>query len=260
MKRILLLIFLTSNYFGNAQNLVSNGNMEVFSFPNSSPDDWSSASDFGGFSQNTTDFTEGLSSVEFRAEFSDLSMFTRVDIPLEAGKTYTIRYDYKYLGNNFDSNTNIEFSFFSVSPSFSLAADIQDNNWNTATAQFTPTVTKLDSEATIKVIPANGPDFDYKVLIDNVQVFVNTGLSNTEFNLEKNISIVSSINKQFKIKKTSDITITNVTAYSILGKEQQIVNESKDYSHFNLNSLSSGIYILQIATNKGRMAKKVFVK
>lgn len=260
MKRILLSVFLAFNYLCIAQNLVSNGNMELFSSPTSTPTGWSSSSDFGTFNQNTTDFTEGVSSVEFTASFSDLMMFTLVDIPLESGKTYTITYDYKYLGNNFDSNNNIEFSFYSATAPFLHGTNIQNNNWNTVTTQFTPTETKSDFEATIRVKPASGPDFDYKVLIDDVQVFESLPLSTLDLPLNEKISIVAIADKQFKIKKTSDISIVNVNAYSVLGKKLDITTEYKDYSQFNLNTFSSGVYILQITTNKGQLVKKVFIK
>jgi len=261
MKKILLLVFLASNYFGNAQNLVFNGNMELFSSENSSPDGWSSSSDFGGFLQNTTDFSEGESSVEFTTAFgSDLSMFTLVDIPLEAGKTYAIKYDYKYLGNNFNADDNIEFSFFSTTNPFLSGTNIQDNNWNTVVAEYKPTETKPDFEASIKVKPASGNDFAYIVLIDNVQVFEITSLSNSDFDLNKKISVLSLKDKQFQIKKTSDIIISNLNAYSILGTKQRISNTSDDFSKFDLSNLSSGIYILQISSNKGNIVKKILVK
>lgn len=244
----------------NAQNpnLVFNGNMEVFPALGSTPDGWSSASDFGGFTQNTTDFSEGASSVEFITTFSDLMLFTTVDIPLEAGKTYTIQYSYKYLGGSFNASDNIEFSFFSSTAPFLHGTNIQDNNWNTVITQFTPTETRPDFEATIRVIPA-GFESDYRVLIDDVQVFEAAPLSNTDFNLDDNISVTYDSNKQFKILKTTNITILDITAYALNGKQLQISNTVKDYSNFKLNTQSSGIYILQISTNKGQLSKKVFV-
>ncbi|WP_396600308.1 T9SS type A sorting domain-containing protein [Algibacter sp. R77976] len=261
MKRTLLLAFLLINYLGNTQNLVSNGNMEVFSSPTSTPTGWSSSSDFGDFNQNTTDFTEGASSVEFTAEFSDLMMFTTVDIPLEAGKTYTIMYSYKYLGNNFDSNDNIEFSFYSATAPFLHGTNVQDNNWNTVTTQFIPTETKSDFEATIRVTPAeSGPDFNYKVLIDDVQVFEAAPLSTISFNLEDNISIYTSPYKQLKIDTFADIEILDVAAYSILGQKQKLTANTQDLTAFNLSSYSSGVYILKIVTNKGGLTKRVLLK
>ncbi|WP_298500169.1 T9SS type A sorting domain-containing protein [uncultured Algibacter sp.] len=260
MKRILLLALLLINYFGNAQNLVSNGNMEVFSSPTSTPTGWSSSSDFGDFNQNTTDFTEGASSVEFTAGFSDLMMFTTVDIPLESGKTYIIKYDYKYLGSDFDANDNIEFSFYSATAPFLHGTNIQDNNWNTVTTQFIPTETKSDFEATIRVIPAAGIGSNYKVLIDNVQVFEAAPLSTISFNLKDNINIYTSPYKQLKIDTSADIVILDIAAYSIIGQKQKLTPNTKALTNFNLSTLSSGVYILKITTNKGSLTKKILLK
>lgn len=260
MKKNLLFVFLTSQLFCNAQNLVFNGNMELFNPLGSTPDGWSSASDFGGFTQNTTDFSEGTSSVEFISGFGfNLMLFTTEDIPLEAGKTYTIKYSYKYLGDQFNSSDNIEFSFFSNTAPFNHGTNIQDNNWNTVTTEFTPAETKSDFEATI-TINSVGFETDYRVLIDDVQVFETAPLSNSEFSLSEKVAIHSISNKSFKLKKPSDIKISNITAYSVLGKEQQIAKTAEDFSTFNLKTLSSGVYILQILTNKGKLVKKVFVK
>lgn len=262
MKRILLLATLIFTYLGNAQNpnLVSNGNMELFSSPTSTPTGWSTASDFGTFNKNTTDFSEGASSVEFTAGSNYLMMFTTVDIPLESGKTYTIKYSYKYLGSDFDSNDNIEFSFFSTTAPFLHGTNIIDNNWNTVTTQFTPTETKSDFEATIRVKPASGIGSDYKVLIDDVQVFEDTSLSALSFNLEDNVSIYTTRDKQLQIEKSPDILISNVEVYSILGQQQKLNNYTNELTTFNLNTFSTGIYILKITTNKGGLTKKFLLK
>jgi hypothetical protein len=256
MKKILLTVFLLNMSFGYAQNLIFNGNMEAFNSPTSTPNGWSSSSDFGGFNQNTTDFTEGLSSVEFTAEFSDLSMFTTVDIPLESGKTYIIRYDYKYLGTSFDANDNIEFSFFSTTAPFVDGTNIENNDWNTVETQYTPAETRSDFEATLRVIPA-GFGGNYKVLFDNIEVFENAPLSKTTFDINKKIFIITQNNKQFKITKTTDVTITKITLYSIIGKEKQM--DLNTNTTLNLSTFASGIYILKIATTKGNIVKKIAV-
>ncbi|XMO87107.1 T9SS type A sorting domain-containing protein [Algibacter sp. AS12] len=261
MKEKLLVIFLTFTFFSYAQNpnLVTNGDFEDYPNPNSTPNRWSSSSDFGTFNQNTTDFVEGTSSVEFTAGFSDLMLFTLADIPLEAGKTYTVSYSYKYLGTEFDANDNIEFSFYSSTNPFLHGTNIQDNNWNTVTTQYTPTETKTDFEATIRVIPS-GIGSEYKVLIDDVQVYEGLPLSTQAINLENTISVYTSKNKQLNINKPADLVITNVSVYSILGQQQKLTPNTKDLSSYNLNTFSTGVYILKITTNKGVITKKILIK
>ena len=263
MQKVLLLFFFLLNYsaFSQNPNLVSNGTMEVFANANSTPTGWSSSSDFGTFNQNTSDFIEGTSSVQFNPQFSDLFMFTLVNIPLEAGKTYQVKYSYKYLGTDFDENTNLEFKIISlptVSNPFVYNTNFVNNNWNTVETTFTPTITNAAYSVEMKVKP--GSSFNYVVLVDNVQIVETSALSSSSAELEHNMSLISLGNNQFKIKKSTDIVISEVALYSILGTKQPLKNKLNSHQELNLNGLASGFYIVHVSTNKGKLSKKILVK
>jgi len=260
MKTTLLLSCLLLSYSIQAQtNLVSNGNVEQFTFPDSTPDDWSSSSDFGDFSQNTTDFIEGSSSVQFDDIGGGLMMFTIVDIPLENGKTYDVKYSYKYLGSDFDANDNIEFKIISgptVSNPFIDTINIQDNNWNTVQIQFSPTITNSDYAVEIE-IQNSGFESPYQVLFDDIQIVESPPLSNLGFTLQDDITLINKGDNLIQLKKSSNTIITNISLFSILGIEEELAPSNNQV--FNLNSLSSGIYIFRISTEKGTITKKVLV-
>lgn len=262
MKQKLLVAFLAFTFITYAQNpnLVTNGNFETYTNTSSTPNNWSSASDFGDFNQNTTDFSEGTSSVEFTPGFSDLMLFTTAAIPLEADKTYTVKYSYKYLGTDFDTDDNIKFQIFlTSSEKLENFVSITNNQWNTVEVQYTPTISDTDAEVSITVIP-NTRSSEYKVLFDDVQIVEATALSTLSYNLENNISIYTSQTKQINIKKPADIKILDVVAYSILGQKQKINATSNDLTVFNFDTFSSGVYILKITTDKGGISKKVLLK
>ena len=261
MQKTLLSFFILLSYFGFAQNpnLVYNGDMELFSSPTSSPNGWSSSSDFGNFNQNTTDFLEGASSVQFNPSFTDLSMFSTVDFTLEAGKTYQIKYSYKYLGETFDSDNNIKFQIYLTSTEkFENYVNVADNNWNTVEAQYTPTITDMAAEVSLTVYP--GFASEYQFLFDDVQITEITVLSNTELSKEKSINLVTLGNNEYQIKTTTGTQVANVSLYSILGTKQKLSPASKSDQKYNLNHLSAGIYVFHISTNSGQIAEKILVK
>ena len=260
MQKTLLSFFILLSYLGFSQNpnLVYNGNVELFSSPTSSPSGWSSSSDFGGFNQNTTDFSEGASSVQFNPMFTDLMMFTTVAIPLEANKTYNIKYSYKFLGNAFDTDDNIKFQIYLTSTEkFENFVSITNNDWNTVEVQYTPTVSDADAEASITVTPG---DSEYAVLFDDIQIVEAAALSNTDVSKEKHINLVPLGNNQYQIKTGADTQISNVSLYSILGAKQRLSPASKRDQNYNLNHLSAGLYVFHITTNTQQVAEKILIK
>ncbi len=260
MKNVLLLASLAITFLSHSQNLVSNGNFEQWSNPNSTPNGWSSASDFGSFNQNTTTVLEGNNSAQLNAEFfSELFMFTTVDIPLQAGITYTVQYSYRYLGSNFDTEDNIRFRILSVatiSNPFINTVNIQDSNWNTVTTEFTPTVTDPDYSVEVYI---EGPDSEYQVVFDDIRIVEKTTLNTPDFNLEDTLKLIMSEDNIVSLKKPSQIDITEVSVFSIMGTKQNI-ETSDDFSTFDASNLSSGLYIFNISTNQGNLSKKVVIK
>ena len=251
MKKTLLLTTLLISFIAYSQNpnLVSNGNLEQWSF--SSPNAWSSSSDFGNVSQNTTDFSEGSSSGQFINDFGgELSIFTTVDIPLQDNITYNLKFDYKYLDSNLNTSDNIIFSIFSIGTI--IAINVEDNNWNSVEVEFTPTVTG-DYELKAAVVNLNN------VLIDDIIIEEKNTLSTIQFSLENEIQLVSLENKQILLKKSNGLKINSVTVFSVLGIKQNI-NSSQDFEKLNLQTLSAGIYLINISTDKGIVTKKVVIK
>jgi len=260
MKKILLLLCFAVSQIGFSQNtnLVSNGNVELWAFPNGSPDDWSTASDFGFINQNTTDFIEGTSSAQLTSEFgSEIAMFTTVDIPLEAGITYDLKFSYKFLGSDFNTDDNIVLSIFSIGPIASV--NIQDNNWNMIEAEFTPTVTNSAYELTVSVFGDSFSFNNYEVLIDDIIIEEQSTLSIAEVSPDTEIRLISLENNQLLLKKSDDLIIEDVSIFSTLGLKQNVIT-SNDFTELNMQNLSSGIYLINFSTSKGVITKKIALK
>ncbi|WP_452221698.1 T9SS type A sorting domain-containing protein [Lacinutrix salivirga] len=261
MKKLILLSFLFISVFNYSQNLVTNGGFENWPFP-STPANWSSASDFGDFSQNTSDFTEGSSSILFSTfPNAELFLFTTADIPLEAGKTYDVEYSYKYISTGFDANDNITFRIISgptVSNPFVNTVNIQNNDWNTVQFQFNPTIT--DSDYAVEIYMQGEPsDFgNYEVLFDDVKITENTTLSTTNFDLDQSVSLIR-IDDKVEVIKPVNINIEEASVFSILGTKQKI-EASEGFSEFDVSNLASGLYIFKIYTNNGVLTKKLIIK
>lgn len=260
MKKLILLSITLISFICNSQNLVSNGGFENWPVT-SSPEDWSSASDFGFFMENTIDFTEGSSSVLFSTNSGDeLFLFTTADIPLQAGTTYNVQYSYKYLSTGFDSNDNITFRIISgptVNNPFVNTVNIQNNDWNTVQFQFTPSIT--DSDYSVEIyIQGETSDFgDYEVLFDDVRIVEDSTLSTVDSSLDETLNLIKTENKVL-IQKPEYLKIVNVKVFSILGAKQK-PNISDNFSEVDITNLSSGLYIFNIETNEGKVSKKILI-
>lgn len=79
-------------------------------------------------------------------------------------------------------------------------------------------------------------------------------LSTSNFELENDIKIISTTDK-IEIKHSNSIQLQHYNIYSMSGAK---IKEGKE-SNINTNTLSNGIYILELYFNEGRVAKK-FIK
>ncbi|MGB5419560.1 leucine-rich repeat domain-containing protein, partial [Algibacter sp.] len=80
------------------------------------------------------------------------------------------------------------------------------------------------------------------------------GLSTSDFELAHDIKIISTTDK-VEVKHSNNIRLEQYNIYSISGAK---IKEGKEKT-INVNTLSNGIYILEMVFNEGRIAKK-FVK
>jgi len=162
MKTKLLLLLFLANFSINAQtNLVPNGGFE--SWTGFTLQDWTVANSV----TQSTDFTEGQSSAKLTN--TGLSPKIIALIPLKAGITYTIKYKYKYLSNNYggDHPISLKISQNGSSASISSSAFASNNNWTEKETTFTP---DSDLSYELSISTFNFDSATFEVLIDDVSV------------------------------------------------------------------------------------------
>ena len=97
--------------------------------------------------------------------------------------------------------------------------------------------------------------------IDQIQILDANPLSTKDFELEKNISLYPNpTQSNFKIETKNNVTIADVSLYSILGKKitQNISRINKN--EYDISNLASGLYIVKIQDAKGGFTSMRLIK
>lgn len=162
MKTKLLLLLLLANFSIYAQtNLVQNGGFE--NWTGSTLQNWTVSNSV----TQSTDFAEGQSSAKLTN--TGLAPKITVLVPLKAGITYTIKYQYKYLSNNYggDHPISLKISQDGSATSISSSAFASNNNWTQKETTFTP---DSDLSYELSISTFNFDSATFEVLIDDVSV------------------------------------------------------------------------------------------
>ncbi|WP_125718773.1 T9SS type A sorting domain-containing protein [Flavobacterium ustbae] len=163
MKAKLLLLLLLANFSIYAQtNLVKNGGFE--NWGGYLLQDWSIEN---GVSRHLAEF-EGA----FSAQLAYVSASPKIttQVPLKAGVTYTIKFKYLYVDNNFNGSHPISLNISQNGSSTTLSSSTfaTNNSWTEKVATFTPD-TDLSYDLSISTFSFDSAAFN--VLIDHVQVY-----------------------------------------------------------------------------------------
>lgn len=164
MKTKLLLLLLLANFSIYAQtNLVPNGGFE--SWTGNFPAYWS---DQNSFSQS---FEAIQGDYSIRLKYVTLSPKINNLVPLKAGVTYTVKFKYKYLTNNYSGSHPIALNISKTGSGTTLSKSsfAVNNLWTEVESSFTPDA-NLSYDLSISTFSFDGQAFD--VLIDDVKVYV----------------------------------------------------------------------------------------
>lgn len=99
---------------------------------------------------------------------------------------------------------------------------------------------------------------DSEVRLDNL-VLTNTTILSTESFLASKFKIYPNPVTDILTVESNNIQVESIKIFSLLGKEV-FKQEGLETSGVNISSLSSGMYILQIATEEGSLSQKIVVK
>ncbi|WP_161804624.1 BspA family leucine-rich repeat surface protein [Lacinutrix himadriensis] len=102
-------------------------------------------------------------------------------------------------------------------------------------------------------------DYNLPIVTNTVSTEVVNNLSVDDFGIKNLISIYPNPTSLGVFIKTKDgITVSSVTLYNIQGT--QLFNVDRNLEFINTKEIASGIYILSIDTNKGKVIKKLIIE
>jgi hypothetical protein len=165
-KLLIVFAFCTFNLFSQT-NLTLNGGFETWT-NSTTLSNWTIEN---SVTQNTTYFTEGSKSTQLSIANSTTKPKITAQIPMIAGKTYTVKFKYKYVNANFsgDHPISLNISQNGSATTLSSSAFATDNNWTVKETTFTPDQ-NMSYDLSISLFTFD--DAAFNVLIDDVQVYI----------------------------------------------------------------------------------------
>ncbi|WP_338841597.1 T9SS type A sorting domain-containing protein [Flavobacterium ginsenosidimutans] len=161
--KLLLLLFLANFSIYSQTNLVSNPGFETWNA--GVPENWTIANTV------TSSYTSAEGAISAMLSYTTQSPKITTEVALKGGVTYTIKFKYKYLTNNFDGTHPISLNISKNGSGTALSSSTfaTNNSWTVKEASFTPDV-DLSYDLSISTFSFDAASFD--VLIDDVQVYI----------------------------------------------------------------------------------------
>jgi hypothetical protein len=165
-KLLIVFTFCTFNLFSQT-NLAPNGGFETWT-NSTTLSNWTIKNNV---TQNTSNFTEGSKSAQLSIANSTTKPEIIAQVPMTAGKTYTVKFKYKYVTNNYSGQHPISLNISQNGSATTLSNSTfaTDNNWTLKETTFTPDQ-NLSYDLSISLFTFDAAAFN--VLIDDVQVYI----------------------------------------------------------------------------------------
>ncbi|WP_185965908.1 T9SS type A sorting domain-containing protein [Flavobacterium sp. ZT3R18] len=240
-KLLIVFAFCTFNLFSQT-NVVPNGGFETWT-NSTTLSDWTIKNNV---TQNTSSFTEGSKSVQLSIANNTTRPEIIAQVPMTAGKTYTVKFKYKDPNGNFNSQHPISLNIKQNGSSTTISSSTfaTDNNWTVKETTFTPDQ-NMSYDLSISLFTFDTEAFN--ILIDDVQVFVQATEQYTlipDLNFEKKLIELgidsAPANGKVATNKINTLTSLNVSSSSIAdltGIQDFVALESLDCQENNLTIL-----------------------
>lgn len=165
-KLLIVFAFCTFNLFSQT-NLAPNGGFETWT-NSTTLSNWTIKNNV---TQNTSNFTEGSKSAQLSIANSTTKPEIIAQVPMIAGKTYTVKFKYKYVNANYSGQHPISLNISQNGSATTLSSSTfaTDNNWTIKETTFTPDQ-NLSYDLSISLFTFDAAAFN--VLIDDVQVYI----------------------------------------------------------------------------------------
>jgi hypothetical protein len=240
-KLLIVFAFCTFNLFSQT-NLVPNGGFET----------WTNSTTLSNWmiensvTQNTSYFTEGSKSAQLSIANSTTKPKITAQVPLTAGKTYTVKFKYKYVTNNYsgDHPISLNISQNGSATTLSSSAFATDNNWTLKETSFTPDQ-NMSYDLSISLFTFD--DAAFNVLIDDVQVYIqgtdqyttipDVNFENKLIALRIDSGVADGKVLTSKIDKLTYLNVSKSSINDLTGIQDFIALESLDCQKNNLTTL-----------------------
>jgi Leucine-rich repeat (LRR) protein len=165
-KILILFAFCTFNLFSQT-NVVPNGGFETWT-NSTTLSDWATKNNV---TQSTSSFIEGSKSAQLSIANSSTRPEIIAQVPMVAGKTYTVKFKYKYINTNYNGQHPISLNILKNGSATTLSSSTfaTDNNWTVKETTFTPDQ-NMSYDLSISLFTFDAAAFN--VLIDDVQVYI----------------------------------------------------------------------------------------
>jgi len=142
-----------------------------------------------------------------------------------------------------------------------ITNDFNSSKSNATTDNFTKNSLEFTPSGSFIVIYVRAPlavDSSHEVFYDNIELYETSSLSTDDF-LASNFKIYPNPVKDVITIASSNITVSSVEMYSLVGKKviskNNLVNNTLDISNLN-----SGIYLLKVNADEGSLIRKIVIE
>lgn len=245
-------------------NLVSNPGFE--NWTGSTPANWTPSNSV----TSSTDASTGQYSAKL--SYTTLSPKVTTQVALKAGITYTVKFKYKYLNNNYGGLHPISLKIFQNGSAATLtkSAIASNNLWTDVSDTFTPDI-DLSYDLSVSTLSIDSEPFD--VLIDDIQVYdpnaiqytsipdlnfenklialgIDSGIPDGKVETSKIQSVTSLDISYSEIKNITGIEdFTSLTSLICNDNEINVLNISKNTKLQYLDCSSTMVYLLDFSNN-----------
>ena len=205
----------------------------------------------------TTDYLDYI--IRFQNTGSANATFVRIEDILDTELDWSTlkitsashTYDVKITNSN-----EVEFLFDNINLAYEAADEPNSHGYIAYKIKPKPTVQLGDvfsGDASIYF------DYNLPIITNTVSTTIVNNLSTDEFSVSQLISIYPNPVKEGLFLNTKNgVSITSAKIYDLKGNKLIDINNSVEY--INTEALSSGIYLLSVQTNQGKISKKIIKK
>ncbi|WP_055447584.1 T9SS type A sorting domain-containing protein [Lacinutrix mariniflava] len=250
MKKIYLLGFLlTSLFYTNAQNIISNSGFE--NFTGNTPDSWTLETGYSTAPESSITI-EGSKSLKVNltttdSENTDLNK----SVTVIGDKVYDVSVSVYHLSTDNDARVALVVNGFETYSDPTIT-----DQWQTVSTTYTQAA-NASIQVGFRFLSLSGFDGSSTMYIDNSSMIEKATLSTQNFEKATFSMFPNPTTDSVNIKTASNVA-TQVSVFDILGK--QVINTTLNTERLDVSALKSGVYTVRLSQGNTTSTKKLVIK